>query len=99
MQLVEATNEKGVVRTSSPARIPAARRAQWRPAVPEETPTAWEREARAAQRFSKSSILGPMERVGVVRTSTTASISRWVMSGWERGIDVGMILSAVLGRA
>src|SRR5438067_93155 len=31
-----------------------------------------------------------MERVSQLSTSTTASISRWVMSGRDRGIDVGI---------
>ncbi len=40
MQLADATNENGVVMTSSPALIPAAIMTACSPAVPEETPTA-----------------------------------------------------------
>ena len=36
-QLADATNENGVVITSSPGSIPAARTQRWRPAVPLET--------------------------------------------------------------
>src|SRR5688500_13469859 len=90
MQLAEATKEKGVVMTSSPGAMLAASMARWRPAVPEETATACFRPVRARRAASNCSALGPMERVGVWRTSTTASMSRWVMSGRERGIWMGM---------
>ena len=46
-----------------------------RPAVPLETPTPCRRPVILAQPRSNSSIFGPMERVGVCNTSTTASMS------------------------
>src|SRR3954463_14915675 len=88
MQLALATKLKGVVIISSPGLKLAASMAQWRPAVPEETAMPCRRPARVAQSRSNSTALGPIERVSVWRTSTTASISRWVMSGRERGMGI-----------
>src|SRR5258708_7548009 len=88
MQLALATKLKGVVMISSPGLKLAASMAQWRPAVPEETAIAWRRPASLAHCCSNSTALGPIERVSVWRTSMTASISRWVMSGLERGMGI-----------
>ena len=72
--------------TSSASPTPAAIMAQWSPAVPEETPMPCFRPADLAQTRSNSSIFGPIESVCPSSTSTTASISRRVTSGRERGI-------------
>src|SRR5450432_4022036 len=90
MQLVEATNENGVVITSSPGPIPAAIIAQCNPVVPDETPMPNRRPDNSAHAFSNSTILGPIESVEVCITSTTASISNCVISGEDKGIAAGI---------
>ena len=67
MQLADATKEKGVVMTSSPALTPAAIIAQCSPAVPEETPTPCRRPASLAHACSNWSSRGPIESVGGVQ--------------------------------
>ena len=52
-------HEKGVVMTSSPGPTPAAKRARWRAAVPELTPTQWRLETYDAKDVSKSINGGP----------------------------------------
>jgi len=87
-QLVEATKLNGVVITSSPGPTPAASMAQCNPPVPDDTPTPWRRPATCAQASSNFSSLPPIVRVLVCNTSTTASISACVMSGWDKGMAV-----------
>ena len=50
--LAEATNENGLVTTSSPSSTPTARSARCRPAVPEETALAWRAPTLAANAVS-----------------------------------------------
>src|SRR5215213_3176963 len=97
MQLALATNENGVVMTSSPALTPAATIAQCKPHVPLATAIACRRPVSLATYFSNSITRGPIESVFVIITSTTASISRWVISGWERGIGAGMLVLLLSG--
>jgi hypothetical protein len=85
-QFALATNENGVVITSSPSLIPAATIAQCSPAVPDDTAIACRRSVSLAHMFSNSTTFGPIESVSVCSTSTTASISRCVMSGLDRGM-------------
>jgi hypothetical protein len=55
MQFADATNEKGVVITRSPASTPAAITARCRPAVPLDTPMPRRAPAKRATRRSNSS--------------------------------------------
>ena len=93
MQLAEATKEKGVVMTSCPGPTPAAIIAQCSPAVPDETA-----DARAAARELRT---GASNLQTSARSKASAcaarrhrSISRCVMSGWERGIAIVIVNSS-----
>ena len=86
MTFALATNENGVVITSSPRARSSARTQRWRPAVPFATATACLTPIQRARRSSNSGTRGPRERVGVRSTFATASRSAFVRSGRERGI-------------
>ena len=86
MQFEEATKEKGVVITSSPLLIPKAFIIKCNALVPEFTATAYFTPTKNATKFSNSFSLGPNANFGLCNTFTTALISNWVISCFERVI-------------
>ena len=70
-----ATNENGVVMTSSPGPTPARRTARCRPAVPLETPAANRVPTQAAKSSSKRRPTGPSESIPERSTSSTSCSS------------------------
>src|SRR5579864_501309 len=85
--------------TSSSFPSPAAFTARCRPLVPELTATAYRAPTCRATARSNSPSLGPSERCGVERTSSTARFSVSVMAGLARGIGlvfigIGMVFIA-----
>ena len=74
--LAEATNENGLVMTSSPSPTPTARSARCSPAVPLETALACGAPMRCAKRRSNSPSSGPSESRPERSTSTTAALLR-----------------------
>src|SRR5439155_19891474 len=82
----EATNEKGLVRTSSPSLTPAARTARCRPAVPLDTALAKPAPTRAANACSNCSVRGPSDGRPERRTAIAARSSAWPRTGRASGI-------------
>src|SRR3990172_1222742 len=88
-ELEVATNEKGVVMTSSPCPISWARSATCSAAVPEFTATACDVPVNSANAASKRFTLSPSAMLPDLRTSATAFIS----SSPIRGFAIGIIFS------
>src|ERR1035437_4285107 len=82
----EATNENGLVITSSPSPPPAARSARCRPAVPLLTALASGARTCSAKRRSNSPTRGPSESCPERSTSSTACSSAVPMTGRASGI-------------
>ena len=72
----DATNENGLVITSSPAPTPTARSARCSPAVPDETALACACADARGEGASKRGRIGPSESRPERRTSSTSSSSR-----------------------
>src|SRR5271154_1476890 len=83
--LAEATNERGLVITSSPSLTPTARSARWRPAVPLETAHPNGAPTRAANALSNAGTRGPSESWPERSTSTTARSSASPRTGRASG--------------
>ncbi len=81
-----ATNENGVVTTSSPSSTPTARSARCRPVVPDDTAEAWRAPTRSANASSNAGTRGPSERCPERSTSSTACSSRSPITGLASGI-------------
>ena len=81
MALTEAQKVNGVVMTSSPGLIPAARMLRCKAAVQELTATACSASLYAAKRRSNSATRGPVPIQPLRRQDTTSSISSSVIRG------------------
>ena len=86
--LAEATNEYGVVITSSPGSTPARRMQRWRPAVPDETAAQNGAPTASASARSNRGPAGPSESRPERSTSSTSSSSRSSIHGALRLIRV-----------
>ncbi len=86
--LAEATNDSGLVTTSSPASTPTARNARCNPAVPLLTAQAYGAPTRAANMRSNSASFGPSESCPERSTSSTARSSASPSTGLARGIKL-----------
>ena len=84
--LAGATKLNGEVITSSPGPTPAPSSARCRPAVPDDTPTAYAAPLRSATARSNCSSLLPRLRRPLRSVSTSAASSRGPTSGAESGM-------------
>ncbi len=96
--LAEATNENGLVTTSSPSSTPAARNARCSPAVPLETAQALGAPTRAAKADSKAGTRGPSESCPERSTSSTARSSSSPSSGRASGMGSALTYRSSLLR-
>ena len=84
--MADATNENGLVTTSSPSLTPTARSARCSPAVPLDTALACGAPTRAANARSNSGTRGPSESCPERSTSSTARSSASPSTGRASGI-------------
>ena len=96
--LALATNENGVVTTSSPSLTPTARSARCSPAVPLETALAWAAPARGANARSNSPSIGPSDSRPERSTPSTRSSSAAPSTGRASGITSSVVSATTSAR-
>ncbi len=93
--LALATNDSGVVITSSPSLTPTARSARCSPAVPLETAMAWAAPIRCAKARSNSPRAGPSDSRPERSTLSTRSSSASPSTGRASGIGLADLREAL----